>query len=67
MRCFRQCNGSGFRTTDREEAIGHMLREKNTCCRSNALHNDKERALSGALRLREVVALHLGEQDHHLY
>ena len=30
------------------------------------LHNYAERASGGGLRSREVLALHLGEQDHHL-
>ena len=66
MQCFKLCSGSGFGVVDREEVNYHMLREKDTCQSSDKLHNNGEGALGSDLCLREVLALHLGEQDHHL-
>ena len=67
MRRFRLCNGSGLGAPDREEADGHMLREQDPCQSSNELQDDGEGAFGSGLRIREVLALHLGEQDHHLH
>ena len=67
MRRFRLCNGSSFGTTNREEANCHMLHEQDPCQSSNKLHEDGERAFDSGLHLREVLALHLGDQDHHLH
>ena len=44
-----------------------MLCKQDTRQSSNKLHDDGERAFGGGLRTREVLALHLGEQDYYLY
>ena len=44
-----------------------MIHEQDPCQSSDELHDDGEGAFGSGLRIREVLALHIGEQDHHLY
>ena len=67
MRHFRLCNGSGFGTMTRQEADGHMLCKQDPRQSSNKLHDYGERAFGDGLRTREVLNIHLGEQDHYLH
>ena len=66
MRRFRLHGGSGLGAMSRQEANNHMLCKQDPRRSSNKLHDYGERASSGGLRSREVPALPLGEQDHHL-
>ena len=66
MRRFKLHSGSSLGASDREEVDGHMLCEQDPCRSSDELH-DKERAFGSGLRIREVLTVHLGEQDHHLH
>ena len=47
--------------------LGQRLEKKPTAISSNKLHDYGERASSGGLRSLEVLALHLGEQEHQLH
>ena len=67
MRRFELHSASGLGATTREEADGHMLCKQNPCRSSNKLHNNGEKAFGGGLRTREVLAIHLGEQDHYIH
>ena len=44
-----------------------MLCEQDPCRSSNKLHDDREGGFGTGLHLREVIAIYLGEQDHHLH
>ena len=67
MRCFRLCNRSSFGETIGEEVDGHMLCKQDPCRSSNKLHNNRKGAFGGRLRTREVMTVHLGEQDRYLH
>ena len=67
MQHFKQCSGSDLGAVDREEANCHMLHEQDPCQSLDELHNDGEGAFGNGLRLIEVPALHLGEQDYYLH
>ena len=44
-----------------------MLHEQDTCQILDALHDGREEALGKGLRFREVLAIHLREQDYYLH
>ena len=62
--CFKLCSGRSFGAANREAANCHMLCEQDPSWSSNKLHDDEEGAFASGLCFREVMTLHLGEQDH---
>ena len=67
MQCFGLCSGSGLGAAYREETDGHVLREQDPWLSLDELHDDGEGAFGSGLRIKEVPAVHLWEQDHHLH
>ena len=56
----------GQRLETKPTAEVHMLCKQDACGSSNELHNNRKGGFGGGLRTRDVLAIHLGEQDHYL-
>ena len=67
MQRFGLCSGSGLGATNREEADGHMLCEQDPSRSLDELHDNGEGTFGSSLRTREILAVHLREQDHYLH
>ena len=64
---FKLCSESSLGAEDSEEADNHILCEQDPCQSSDEILDDGERAFDNGLLIREVLAVHLGDQDHHLH